>query len=152
MTAASTPSRWRMAATRSRMLGMHAPLEVERKLTVEGGEVKRGHRVEFARVGVYPRDRPSVSRFHSDMLPTRLPRVVVVALATLAVACGDPTRPRATSPNLALSFTVNALTGTSSVLPNAIGFFSGPRRADAAFDFDVALDLDATGKIVVYPV
>src|SRR5687767_14531047 len=58
MTAASTPSRCRIAATRSRMLGMPTPRKVERKLTGEWVEVKRGHRVEFDRVGVYPRDRP----------------------------------------------------------------------------------------------
>ena len=45
------------------------------------------------------------------MLPTRLMRVVVVALATVLVACGDPTRPKATTVNLLLNYSVYGLTG-----------------------------------------
>ena len=89
------------------------------------------------------------------MLPTRLPRVAtvaVVALATLAVACGDLTRPKASTPNLELEYPVFALTGTPVGSTNAINFFAGPARVDAAFSFDVALDLDPTGKILVWPV
>ncbi|HEX7941963.1 MAG TPA: hypothetical protein VF488_09145 [Gemmatimonadaceae bacterium] len=89
------------------------------------------------------------------MLPTRLPRVAVVAvvaLATLAVACGDLTRPKASTPNLELDYSVYAMTGAPAGVTNAINFFAGPARVDAAFSFDVALDLDPTGKILVYPV
>ena len=89
------------------------------------------------------------------MLPTRLPRVAVVAvvaLATLAIACGDLTRPKASTPNLELDYSVYALTGTPVGSTNAINFFAGPARVDAAFSFDVALDLDSTGNILVYPV
>jgi hypothetical protein len=86
------------------------------------------------------------------MLPTRLLRVAVVALATLALACGDITRPKASTPNLLLAYPVYALTGTQVGVTNAINFFAGPTRVDAAFGFDVALDLDQTGKISVYPV
>jgi len=119
---------------------------------VEGAEVKRGHRVEFGRWSIYFSDRSSVSPFPFLMLPTRLPRVAVVALATLAVACGDITRPKATTPNLQLDYSVYALTGTPVGVTNAVNFFVGPARVDAAFSFDVALDLDPSGKIVVYPV
>jgi hypothetical protein len=89
------------------------------------------------------------------MLPTRLPRVAwvaVVAVATLAVACGDLTRPKASTPTLELDYSVYALTGTPVGVTNAINFFAGPARVDAAFGFDVALDLDPTGKILMYPV
>jgi hypothetical protein len=86
------------------------------------------------------------------MLPTRLLRVAAVALATAVVACGDPTRPRATTPNLLLSYSVHGLTGAPAATANAINLYSGPTRADAGFGFDVALDLDETGKILVYPV
>jgi hypothetical protein len=86
------------------------------------------------------------------MLPTRLPRVVAVALATVLVACGDPTRPRATTPNLLLAYSVHGLTGAPPATANAVNMYIGPTRADASFDFDVALDLDPTGKILVYPV
>ena len=86
------------------------------------------------------------------MLPTRLLRVAVVALATAAVACGDPTRPKANIINVQLDYSVYGLTGAPAASANALNLFVGPARADASFDFDVALDLDAQGKILVYPV
>jgi hypothetical protein len=86
------------------------------------------------------------------MLPTRLLRVAVVALATAAVACGDPTRPKATIVNVQLSYSVYGLIGAPAVSANALNLLIGPSRADASFDFDVALDLDPAGKILVYPV
>ena len=86
------------------------------------------------------------------MLPIRLLRIVVVAIATVAVACGDPTVPKATIVNLPLAYSIYGLTGAPPANPNAINLFIGPARADASFDFDVALDLDASGKIQVYPV
>jgi hypothetical protein len=123
------------------------------KHTVEVVEVKRGHRVEFDRWSAYPSFRIHILTLL--MLPTRLPRVAVVAvvaLATLAIACGDLTRPKASTPNLELSYSVYSLTGTPVGSTNAINFFGGPARVDAAFSFDVALDLDSTGNILVYPV
>src|SRR3954465_11260859 len=93
-----------------------------------------------------------VSRSVKVMLKTRLLRVVVVALATVAIACGDPTRPKATIVNRSLSYSVYGLTGAPPATGNAIKLFSGPARADATFDFDIAFDLDPTGKILVRPV
>jgi hypothetical protein len=93
-----------------------------------------------------------VSRSIKVMLPIRLLRVVAVALATAAVACGDPTVPKATLVNVPLSYSVYGLTGAPPATANAMNLFGGPARADASFDFDVALDLDPTGKILVYPV
>lgn len=86
------------------------------------------------------------------MLPTRLSRVAVVAFAVLAVACGDPTRAKATYANALAAYTLYALTGTPAATPNALNFFGGSTRASASFAFDVALDIDATGKVIVYPV
>jgi hypothetical protein len=86
------------------------------------------------------------------MLPIRLLRVVVVALATVAVACGDPTVPKATIVNLQLNYSVYSLTGAPPATANAMNLFTGPARANASFDFDVALDLDPIGRIVVFPV
>lgn len=86
------------------------------------------------------------------MLPTRSTRVVVVALAVLAVACGDLTRPKASTPNIAVSYTVTAFTGAPVSVPTAISFLGGTTRADSRFAFDVALDLDANGAVSVLPV
>jgi hypothetical protein len=86
------------------------------------------------------------------MLPTRLPRVVVVALAVLAVACGDPTKPKPSYVNAASSYTLFALSGAPPTAATAISLLGGPVHANAAFAFDLALDLDAAGKARVYPV
>jgi hypothetical protein len=86
------------------------------------------------------------------MLPTRLLRVVVVALAVVVVACGDVTRAKATFTNASSSFTAYALTGAPAVVPTATSFLSGPTHADSRFAFDVAFDIDtATGSPVIYP-
>lgn len=86
------------------------------------------------------------------MLPIRLPRVAAVALAVAAIACGDPTRQKATTPNMLSSYSVYPLTGSPGAVPTALSLFAGPRRADAGFTFDVAFDLDASRRIIVYPV
>ncbi len=89
---------------------------------------------------------------HRHMLPTRSTRVIVVALATLAIACGDLTRPKASTPNLAASYTVTAFTAAPVNVPTAISFLGGVARADSRFSFDVALDLDPSGAVTVLPV
>ena len=86
------------------------------------------------------------------MLPTRPSRVVVVALAVVAIACGDPTKPRATFANALSTYALYAFTGAPVNAATAISFLGGAARADASFAFDVAFDLDATGRPVVYPV
>src|SRR4051812_19739197 len=86
------------------------------------------------------------------MLPTRLTRVALVALAILAVACGDPTKPKATYANAPSTYTLYAFTGAPVNAATAISFLGGPSRADANFAFDVAFDLDANGHALIYPV
>lgn len=87
------------------------------------------------------------------MLPARLVRVGLVALAVVAVACGDITRPKATYPNVLSNYTLYALTNAPASVPTAISFVGGPTQANASFLFDVAFDIDlATGRPIVYPV
>jgi hypothetical protein len=86
------------------------------------------------------------------MLPSRFSRLVGVVLMAAFVACGDPTKPKATTPNIRIDYTVYSLTGSPAAALNAINFFSGATRADAGFSFDVALDIDPSGKVLVYPV
>jgi hypothetical protein len=86
------------------------------------------------------------------MLPTRLLRVAVVALAVVAAACGDPTKPKATYPSTLNSYTLYPVTGAPANVPTAISFLSGATRADSRFAFDVAFDLSPTGAVDVYPV
>jgi hypothetical protein len=86
------------------------------------------------------------------MLPTRTSRIVAAALAVLAVACGDPTKPKATYANAPSSYTLYAFTGAPVNAATAISFLGGAARADASFAFDIAFDLDATGRPILYPV
>jgi hypothetical protein len=87
------------------------------------------------------------------MLPIRPSRVVAaVALAVLAVACGAPTKPKATFANALSSYTLSAFTGAPVTAYTAISFLGGPARTDANFGFDVAFDLDPTGRPIIYPV
>lgn len=86
------------------------------------------------------------------MLPTRLPRAAFAGLALFAIACGDPTKPKATYVSAESSYALYALTGAPANAPTAISFLGGSVRADANFAFDVALDLDANGRVIVYPV
>jgi len=86
------------------------------------------------------------------MLPTRFVRVGVVALAVVAVACGDITRPKATYANVLSGYILYALTSAPASAPTALSFLGGSTAATAAFQFDVAFDIDATGRAVVMPV
>jgi hypothetical protein len=86
------------------------------------------------------------------MLPIRHMRIAAVTLAAAIVACGDATRPKATSANVLLAYSLYPLTGSPAAVSNAVSFFGGPTRADASFAFDVAFDVDPGGKVVMYPV
>jgi hypothetical protein len=86
------------------------------------------------------------------MLPTRSTRVFVAVLAVVAIACGDPTKPKASYTNLLNSYALYAFTGAPVNAPTAISFLGGPVQANAAFAFDVAVDLDASGNPMIYPV
>jgi hypothetical protein len=86
------------------------------------------------------------------MLPTRTSRIVAAVLAVIAVACGDPTKPKATYANAPSSYSLYAFTGAPVNAATAISFLGGAARADASFSFDVAFDLDQTGRPIIYPV
>jgi len=89
---------------------------------------------------------------HFRMSFPRFARVAFVACAVLAVACGDITRQKATYTTALSSFSVFTLTGTPLAEPNALSFLGGVTRATSSFGFDVAFDIDSSGKVVVYPV
>lgn len=86
------------------------------------------------------------------MLPLRPLRVAIACLAVLTIACGDPTLAKAYLASAPSTFSVYTLTGAPANAPNAVNFLSGPVRATATFGFDVAFDLDASGKVMLYPV
>jgi hypothetical protein len=86
------------------------------------------------------------------MLPTRFSRAVVAVLALAATACGNPTKPKATYANLLSTYSLFAFTGAPPTASTAINFLVGATATDATFSFDVALDLDNSGRAMVFPV
>ena len=83
---------------------------------------------------------------------TRLMRVVVVPLLMVAIACGDPLGTKATYASALNTYAVYGLTNAPASVPTALSFLGGLTRASATFNFDIAFDLDASGKVIVYPV
>lgn len=79
--------------------------------------------------------------------------LAVIAGALALTACGDPQGLIASLPTIGDVYTVYALNGTSASLPSGINTYSGTVvHVDGNAAFDVALDLDATGHVLVYPV
>src|SRR5262245_9992286 len=86
-----------------------------------------------------------------SMIFTRAPLFVALALA--AAACGDITRIPAQLSTLPDSTTVYAINGAPPGAPTALFMFAGQVvPADASFRFDIAFDIDPTGKPVLLPV
>ena len=83
------------------------------------------------------------------------PRIVVLVAALLSVgalACGDFTGVPASLPTLTDSGTVYALNGAPAGAPTALHFFAGQLvPADANFLFDIAFDIDSSGRVVYMP-
>lgn len=76
----------------------------------------------------------------------------VAALAG-AAACDDPFKLRAQSPNLDNTFEFWALTGSPAAFPSALLVPQATAvRLDAGGSFDLAFDIDADGRVRVYPV
>ena len=84
---------------------------------------------------------------------SRLPAVVLsIALVAGVAACDDPTDNDFLSEVAADTLTAYALNGTSPSFPSGYRAISGAvTRADGNFNFDIAFDIDAASKVVVYP-
>ena len=84
-----------------------------------------------------------------------------LAAATFAAAamfaCGDPNAPQARFPNYADTLTLYALNSAPRGAPTAIHLITGVLTSpavvtDGSFSFDIAVDIDAQGRPVLYPV
>lgn len=83
---------------------------------------------------------------------TRIALLTAAVIAVGALACGNFTAVPASLPTLTDSGTVYALNGAPPGAPTALHIYSGQLvPADANFLFDVAFDLDSSGKIVFLP-
>ncbi len=86
-------------------------------------------------------------------MKTRLAILATMCVAVVLNACGDPTSLRATAFTTVDTLSVFALTGTPPSYPSGISILAGQAvRVDGFASFDVALDIDAAGQAVVYPV
>ena len=87
-------------------------------------------------------------------MKSRILPFALAAVAAVTAACGkDPFAVDATNDTVADTFVVYALTGTAATLPSAINTpFHAAALVDSSFNFDVALDIDDAGRIVVLPV
>jgi len=82
--------------------------------------------------------------------------VAGLSLASVAAlglsACNDPNSTDTIIPVIADTLVAFALTGTPPSFPSAFLASSGAvTRADGSFNFDIAFDLDASNKVIVYP-
>lgn len=76
-----------------------------------------------------------------------------LALVLVAGACQDPFKLTAQRANVAISLEGWAMSGTAPTLPSVLivpGFTM--TRPDAAGSFDLAFDIDAQGRLTVFPV
>ena len=79
--------------------------------------------------------------------------LAIVASASILSACGDPQSLRASLSTVTDVYTVFALTGTPAAYPSGINtYFRSAVRVDGNANFDVALDLNDAGDVVIYPV
>ncbi len=68
-------------------------------------------------------------------------------------ACGDPTSIKASLPTSVDTLLVYALSGTPPTYPSGVTIIGKHAvRVDGLAGFDVAFDIDASGKAVIYPV
>jgi hypothetical protein len=82
----------------------------------------------------------------------RISALLVAVGAVVAMnGCGDPTNIRADFDNIDTSRTVFAFNGTPATLPAAILVRGvAPVRLDAAFNFDLAFDINDADEVVAY--
>jgi hypothetical protein len=79
--------------------------------------------------------------------------LAMVASALVLTACGDPQLLRASLPTVEDAYTVFALTGTPAAYPSGLNtYVRSAVRVDGNANFDVAFDLDAQGRVLMYPV
>jgi hypothetical protein len=77
---------------------------------------------------------------------------LLLAVAALAAACGNSTAIRARFRIFSDTISVFALTGSPPTYPAAINTPTAQVvRADGSFSFDIAIDIDAQGRALVYP-
>lgn len=86
-------------------------------------------------------------------MKARLALLATMSVVTVLSACGNIASLKATIPTYVDTLSLWSLSGTPPSYPNAISITTRQIvRVDGFAAFDIALDIDANGKAVVYPV
>lgn len=86
-------------------------------------------------------------------MKVRFALLAAMCSALVISACGNPTNLRANLSTSTDSLTVWALSGTPPSYPSGVSLVGRQVvRVDGSASFDVALDIDANGRAVIYPV
>jgi hypothetical protein len=86
-------------------------------------------------------------------MKARLALLAAMSVVVGLSACGDPTNVQANLTTSVDSLFVYALSGTPPTYPSGLSLVARqPVRVDGFASFDVALDIDAAGKPIIYPV
>ena len=86
------------------------------------------------------------------MMPRNSTRLLVFAAAVAVTACGALKPPKAQFAPIYTSPVIYALNGAAPGTPSGISFLTGSGVVVAAnFYFNVALDIDSAGKVVILP-
>jgi hypothetical protein len=86
-------------------------------------------------------------------MTSRLRAILAIAILVGSAACGDPTRPRADIAVVSDTVELFALNGSLLSAPIGFSILGGSLAPlDFRFAFDVAVDLDDQGRILLYPV
>jgi hypothetical protein len=86
-------------------------------------------------------------------MKARFALLAAICSALVLSACGNPTNLRANLSTSTDSLTVWALSGTPPSYPSGVSLVGRQVvRVDGSASFDVALDIDASGHAVIYPV
>jgi hypothetical protein len=86
-------------------------------------------------------------------MKARLAVLATMCVVAVLNACGDPTNLKANSFNSVDTLFVFALSGTPPTYPSGVSIVGRSAvRVDGFAGFDVAFDINASGKAVIYPV
>jgi hypothetical protein len=131
---------------------------VDAKLEMNFSEVKRLQSLEEQVAAVYCSRDDGIFSTQFQGMRSRLFAVVVLSGLVAAFGCAPGVTADSSLPNITdttsppdnILYALNANVAGSN---NAIDFFLGQSlRADQAFAYDLAFDIDSVGEVIVYPV
>src|SRR6266568_9618111 len=124
------------------------------KLGSGKSEVKRGNRLNCYKLrGIIVKQPLQSPICLIYCMKGRLALLAAMFVVTVLNACGDVTNLRASFPTAVDTLSVFALSGTPPTYPSGISILARqPVRVDGFASFDVALDINAAGNAVIYPV